>query len=516
VDDPRTGRNAPQAWPPAVMLNLTGLGLGYLHLRRWGFAAVHLALTAGLVGLAFATDAARAPWLWRILALLWVLGSAAVAAWLARRPAARRSAGVTGNVVPVVVAVVVLAAEVAGYAVYVAAADRTWDTATAALSRGDCGAAAPAFTQVGGVYQLTLSQHAGEAAESGRECSALVAADTARVEGRPADAVRAYRAFRADFPDSALRPTVDEELPRAVGEWAAALRKAGDPARAIGVYRDGLAEPQSDALRPELADTYLESATQLVADLPYGEGQLVAATGSVLDGLLIVRGEFADTPAAGRVGRVLTDLMTALGPRIAAMGPCPSMMALDTLARVRADRVPEIVDSVARQRATVLLACGLQRYRAGLLAPAVETLAVIEKSYPQSPELAQARSARIAADVALAVGRPAPAVPAPFAGDAVGPVPVTLYNVAPTPVQVLVGGSSMHQVELPACADCGADRQRACSTAAGRPQVVVRLAPGRFDVVIRAPGSPPRVGTITPAVDDEGVVRAVCYCVSTG
>lgn len=155
-----------------------------------------------------------------------------------------------------------------------------------------------------------------------------------------------------------------------------------------------------------------------------------------------------------------------------------------------------------------------------MLPPAVEAFTEIEESYPQSPEFAQARSARIAADVAIARTVAAPALPGPFAGDDVGPVAVTFYNVASTPVQVLVSGSSLHQIELPACGDCDPDVQRACATMAGRPSVVLRLWPGTFEVVARVPPGTPKapaahVGTVTAAVVDSKI-RPGGYCVSTG
>lgn len=123
-------------WPPAAAaLNLTGLGLGYLLLRRWWFGAGYLVHTAGLVLLAFATDADGQPWPWRVLALLWVLGAAAHIGLLARRVA--RQADTATGVVPLVVAVVLLVVEAAGYSVHVDAGDRAWDTAVAAQERGD-------------------------------------------------------------------------------------------------------------------------------------------------------------------------------------------------------------------------------------------------------------------------------------------------------------------------------------------------------------------------------------------
>jgi len=67
------------------LLNLTGLGLGYLRLRqrrRWLF---HLAITAGLLAAAFWANTCRAPLLWASILGLWWLWMAFDGRRLARR-----------------------------------------------------------------------------------------------------------------------------------------------------------------------------------------------------------------------------------------------------------------------------------------------------------------------------------------------------------------------------------------------------------------------------------------------
>lgn len=67
------------------LLNLTGLGLGYLRVRRRQRWLFHLALTAGLLAAAFGTNTCRAPLLWGVALGLWWLWMAFDGWRLARR-----------------------------------------------------------------------------------------------------------------------------------------------------------------------------------------------------------------------------------------------------------------------------------------------------------------------------------------------------------------------------------------------------------------------------------------------
>ena len=78
---PRLWRSA----PAAALLNLTGLGLGYLYLGHRRRAVVAAAVTVVLVVVAFATDAASTPLLWQALAPAVLVGMAVDGGRLAHR-----------------------------------------------------------------------------------------------------------------------------------------------------------------------------------------------------------------------------------------------------------------------------------------------------------------------------------------------------------------------------------------------------------------------------------------------
>ena len=57
------------------LMNVSGLGLGYLFTKRWLRWVIYLVVTAGLVIAAFVAKAHKTPWLWAglfILLLLWM------------------------------------------------------------------------------------------------------------------------------------------------------------------------------------------------------------------------------------------------------------------------------------------------------------------------------------------------------------------------------------------------------------------------------------------------------------
>ena len=55
------------------LLNLTGLGLGYLYQKRWLRWGIHFALTIGLLAGAFFTNAYRRPLIWLPLLGFWLV-----------------------------------------------------------------------------------------------------------------------------------------------------------------------------------------------------------------------------------------------------------------------------------------------------------------------------------------------------------------------------------------------------------------------------------------------------------
>ncbi|MGB3440435.1 MAG: hypothetical protein WBA97_16940, partial [Actinophytocola sp.] len=85
--EPPKPAGPPKSVSGAALLNLTGLGLGYAYLRNRVLLIGTLVVTAGMITVAFLTDAATQPGLWRAAALAWLVLPAAHAAFLASRRA---------------------------------------------------------------------------------------------------------------------------------------------------------------------------------------------------------------------------------------------------------------------------------------------------------------------------------------------------------------------------------------------------------------------------------------------
>lgn len=518
------GPPAPGRWrsaPAAALLNLTGLGLGYLYLRRWWRAGVAVALTVVLVALAFATDGASVPLLWQALAVV-VLAAQAVDGWRLARPGSAAVAlpDRTARAGAVAAAVAAVVAVVAAYIGYGIAGRAVHADARAAQARGDCPAAVRGFDLVTGPFELTLSRDVPVAAALRAECTAFVAAQEAQEQRRYADAVGAYREFRTAHPTSVLVPFVAHHLAATFGAWAAQLRQEGRFAEAIGVQRDLLAEvgpgPAAVPVRADLAATYLERATATRTQVTGGTPPL-DLVGSAVSDVLVVAQEFGDTPAAGAVSQALTETYTAATRAVADRWFCDALPVLryfTGLPLAAGDLAGRAHADLARS----LLECGLDRFRAGATDAAVDPLSELAEAYPDDPGAPQARSAVIAARVAQQTGLTVP-LPAPMGGDSPGSIPMTYYNDSPYEITVRVAGPTAHEFVIPACSGCptyALGDQPSCTRDSGRPSHTLDLRPGDY---VSAAFSPSNVNLDGADEEAESLQRNyrywTCYYVTS-
>ncbi|OZM81878.1 hypothetical protein [Pseudonocardia sp. MH-G8] len=467
----------------ALLFNLTGFGLGYAYLRRWLRTTACAVIAVLLVVVAFTNDAAREPWLWRILAALWIVGTAADAWWVARhgsRPPARRRWR------PVAVGVAAVLAVVAAYLGYGVAGRATYAAGVEAQSRADCVAANRAFDAVAGPFELTLSRDVGAAELRHAECTEFLAAQGFEAAGAHADAVAGYRAYRDEHPGSPLDAFAREGTRRVLLVWAGELRSAGDLGDAIDRYRDLLGELDGDAptplVREDLAATYIDRADGARAAMAAAAGQdRVDALRAAMEDLLLVGRELANTSSAAGVAQAVLATFTTANDAVAAGRFCDALPVLDY-----AVTLPDsagVAGVAHRDRARSLSECGLANYGAGDLTGATTRFGTLVGEYPDDPGVAQARSALIAAEVGRNVSVPLP-LPAPLG--APGSAPVVVYNAAATEVRVLVSGPTAHEITLPGCPGCPPAYQgggESCPGAAGRPSVTVQLRPGAYYVM---------------------------------
>jgi tetratricopeptide (TPR) repeat protein len=464
----------------AALLNLTGIGLGYLYLRRWLRGTACAVIFVLMVVVAFANDAASEPWFWRVLAAVWIAATAFDAWWVARaspRPQTRDQ-----WLRPVAAGVLAVTLVIAGHVGYAGAARGTYAAGLEAQGRAACVDANRAFDVVTGPYELTLSTVVPAAAERSAECTAYLAAEEAENAGAHAEAVTAYQAFRRDHPGSLLDPFVHENTRRALLAWAVALRSSGDLDGAIARYRDLLGELQADPgaaqVREDLAATYVERASAARQSMAAAVGQpRVDAMRGAMEDLMLVGRELPETAAAASAPQGIQDTFAQANNAFAEGRFCDGLPVLDY-----AVTLPEsagIAGVANADRAHSLSECGLSTFGAGDLEGAASRFSTLVADYPSDPGVPQARSALITAEVG---SRTTVSLPLPAPIDAPGSESVLVYNATSTDVRVLISGPTAHELTLPGCIGCPSvyETGESCPGPEGKPSTTIRMRTGPY------------------------------------
>lgn len=486
----RVAPGPPRSPVAVALLNLTGLSLGYLYLGRRARAALSLAVTVGLVITAFIADAANQPWLWRVIALVWI-GLMAVDGWrLARRhpdsaTAPRRR--------PALVAAVVVLTVVAGYVLYGVAGNRAFTAGQAAQAAGDCGTATARYNQVTGPFELTLSRNVSAATRQRAYCAAYVLAVAEYESGQFESAIARYHEYLASTPANSLDSFVQAHLQRAYFEWGQSARATNDYQTAKAAYRKLLDEYRegevAERARTELAQTYFDEAAALRAKLdPAGGGPTVDLVRGAMQNYLQIQREFPKTERAADVPKVIVETFNEAVRPFTAGKFCESLPVLDYLVSLPPVESNGVVESAHQNRARAVFECGLLRYGAGSFSEAGELFEKLTVEYPNHALVAAASSALIAATIAVE-GPPAiPKLPPPLGGDAPGSISVTFYNDSTVETEILISGPTAHRFTLPGCAACPAEYAAegdGCKTLTGRPSRRLRLLPGDYQLLNR-------------------------------
>jgi tetratricopeptide (TPR) repeat protein len=523
-----------------ALLNLSGLSAGYVFLRRWRRAGLHLVLTGGLIGLAFASDASRRPGLWMVVAAGW-LAWMTVDGWRQARfdflitPAPSRA--------PVVIGIALALLVPVGFGQYRAAGARTFEGALDAHRAGDCDGAIARYRKVSSIYELTLSANVAAADANIPECDVFLTSARAqaagdydqaidgyhryqhdypgglllaaarrnvpeayarwgaklRDQGRYAEAVTRYRSFLEEYGDTDERPRIVDGLAEAHAGWGGQDRQRGEYEAAIGLYRDFLREFGESGAAPriknELAATHAEQAAAL-RDRAGGQAPAdadVSFRAAVEQYALVLR-DFGDTPTAMQVPQILLDTYDRAVQQLAPGGPCGVVPVLDAFLALAGDPVAPVVARAREAQPPALYDCGLEKQRNGDNAGAVEHLKRLATTYPASPLVAQSEPALIAARIGVIKGGSTSALPPPQAvgsGAPGGSVIVEVINDSPEALEILVNGQVAKMANVDACATCRDTYVRPlyCPTDP-RPTTRLQLPAGHYDVVVQATSSP--------------------------
>ncbi len=277
----------------AALLNLSGLGLGYLLLKRWLRWSFHFTVSILLVVTAYRSQASRSPVFWLVVFCLW-LGWMALDGWRQSRKIAAGSPPTLTTRFRLIFGVAVLLLVADGLAIfgYSALGDREFLKGLAAYESGNCFLAMQSFERVTSVYELTLSSDIAEADAKFEECSLVVFAENARERREYADAIVSCETYFRLYPESPLVPALREDTAEIYHEWAVQLSESGDFQSAVDKYQALLGSyPETlmgEQARNLAAGTYVQWARQLQGKRKYAEA---------IQKYEIVLSQYKDTPA---------------------------------------------------------------------------------------------------------------------------------------------------------------------------------------------------------------------------
>ncbi|WP_217245755.1 tetratricopeptide repeat protein [Streptomyces sp. AC602_WCS936] len=414
----------------AGLLNLGGLGLGYVLLRRWPQAALCWVATGWLLLAALPADPDGVPggavWTYVLLLVL----AAAHGAWLARR------ARLTWPWRPAVAAglgFVLLAVPAGGAVGYEAAREEAYQ-------------------------QMLLDRLARTdrlvAAASRRDGFAEAKEDYER-------ALKTYRALGDDHPGSRAAQRVPDRLERFYDTVSAPYREkkycaALEPLRFLwqlpGTKGDKRLGALADRTGEPLATSLYECG---IANLGSAAAPEAQANGGALADLLRT---FPDSAQAAEVEPAVGAEIAHRSKALKGDDPCPAGAELRVIGQVLADLPAGDPGDGLRAKAgkaveSAAYACGVDQFEDDKFGDAAETLNDFADTYGDNRNAKRARQIAIAAEIAEErpeAGRKLPPSRAPGGAR----MPMEISNDASTAVEFLYTGPVTGSIHLPACADC--------------------------------------------------------------
>ncbi|MEI5099162.1 hypothetical protein RB200_11690 [Streptomyces sp. PmtG] len=452
---PSTPPAAPEPLRPlaAALLNLTGLGLGYVLIRAWLPALVCWAATAALLFAALPADVDGVPGglLVGYAALL-----ALAAADAARR--ARRTAIGWRLRAPLAVGlgVLLLAVPATSAYAYEAAQDEavedmlldrlgTADRLVEAQDGRDFTAAERDYRSALNTYRDLVRDHEGS-----------------RAADRVPDRLDAYY-------KSVATPYADRKYCQAI----APLKYLRTVPAALGKDRAGrLADWPDDRLATSLYEC--------------GSIALDRGDGTHLRELLTT---FPESEAADKVVPAIGDAIDTRTKDLKGSDPCSATTKLASI-RAIASSLPggkggSLAPRAARAVQSGEYACGVDEFKDGKFTEAAKRLRDFAATYKDSGRRERARTIAIAAEVAAdrpQAGRSLPAQRGPGSGQ-----DFIVKNDGPSAVEVLFTGPATGSIKLGACLGCttyatrAEGKSKACkSSGRSYPQKTLRLPPGEY------------------------------------
>ncbi|MEV5958082.1 hypothetical protein AB0M11_30685 [Streptomyces sp. NPDC051987] len=413
-----------------ALLNLSGLGLGYLLLRRWLPTAACLAATAVLLLVALPADADGVPGaalvLYALFLLLaavhgWFAGLRGRLAWPGRRPVA------------LVLGIVLLAVPVGGALWYDSAQQEAVQRALLArLDRAD------------------------------REVSAAGREDFATAKSRYQDALAVYRDLAVHHSGSRAAAQVPDRLqtyyttvaaPYSHRDYCAAV----EPLAYLRTVPDSMPKDQLGSLAHWPDDRLATSLYECGADgLATDDTGWVTRFGDLLS-------TFPDSDQAAKVAPAVDAAEKKAAKAVSGNDPCAAVQRLQTLdtqitqlsngAGGQSGALTAVANRAGRSGDSGEYECGVKQYKDGDFTQAQQTMQQFVTDNPHHRNADRARKIAIGAEVAQTL--PAAGKKLPTTGSG-GGISVTVKNDSPDDITVLYTGPVTGSFTLKACGSCKA------------------------------------------------------------
>ncbi|NGO07072.1 hypothetical protein G5C60_05235 [Streptomyces sp. HC44] len=413
----------------AGLFNLSGLGLGYVLLKRWPLAALCWIATGWLLVAALPADPDGVPdgavWAYGLVLVL----AAAHGAWLGRRT---RLTLPWRSTVAAGLGLVLLAVPAASAVGYEAAREEAYQ-------------------------QMLLDR----LAKTDRLVTAAARRDGfAEAKGDYERALRAYRALGDDHPGSRAAQHIPDRLDRYYAAVAAPYREkeyceALEPLRYLWKLPDTMGKRLGSLadwpVRPLATSLYECGITNLGSDAVTEAD----ANGGALAELLRT---FPDSAQAAKIGPAVSAEIAKQSKALKGQAPCPASEELQLISKTMVDLPAGSPGDGLRTDAVNAVesgayACGVDEFKDDKFGAAAETLGDFADKYEDNKNAKRARQIAIAAEIAAErpeAGRKLP----PSRGPGGARMPMEISNDAPTAVEFLYTGPVTGSIYLPACADC--------------------------------------------------------------
>lgn len=506
----------------AAFLNLSGLGIGFGYLRRWG------ALAAYWVGLVLWVVVASSTAFWLVVVLIWWATSVA---WVAivGTDSQFRARSHRRTWVPISIGVVLLLVTTSQIVGYREGASTALADGRDAHEQGDCDDAVARYDEVTSSYKVSFTTAVDRAEAQRAACERLLDARTsAEAEAYP-EAIDHYQGY-ADLGATALfADGAAAELATLRAGYATHLAEDGTQQGYEDAYEQYQIIVDEHSGSPEAAaapDDLMAMYETAVSD--YTEERYCRSIDDLEIFVAFPEADLAQ-PLRSRANESLPDAVLGCGRKQFDQGDLED--AEESLRRVLDDFPRSAAAAPARQTLNRIpnawLNRGRNHFANGRLDRAQQTLQRVIDDYPDSSAAAQARTVlqnvaqeqerqRIRDEIDdLESGASQLPPPTPSGSAPGGSATVEVINGSNVGLEVLYDGPATGSFTLPACPDCTDTFAPAfsCGTASS-PSRTVTLPAGTYRIAVRATdgGVVPFFGSSALA---SGTAYSDCYYIQT-